>query len=1292
MDAAQHRSAKVNRDFAGERRVMKAAAAAIAEEQMFAQHFRKLYCDATNDTSPAVDADNAPAANHLLSLEQALIADAIEREARIMAVESMPFIEPLYNSLDPAAAASRVHQVAEKIKANKSEASIMLSARERSLGTWVSDFDGGEYIEICNAVKRVDLNGQRVRLYSKTDVKGNWHVRLLGKNNGIFICNERYFKRLDDHERVLSRPSPSSAGFIDVGVDINGQPTVDESLLAHRQFGKYYSEQLTRRIELLKKRYPHVFTTDVTEPCLFEEMDIKLIPNAVLPSKARWYRNTPKMRDEVRRQIQEQLDWKAIEKCQTPCVSDVLLVKRPHMPGKFRFVVNYTVLNDATVAEQLIMPDAKSQHERLAHKKIFGAADMSSYYRQIGIKENVRYLTGFASDQGTYVYTRVPMGLKNACAHEQRVLQQALEEDPVLGPLGFRNYFDDFPFAADTEDEFIEILTALLDFCTRHKLKMNPEKSVFGVTSITHVGFVVSKDGIAIDPERTKDIVELNMPKSIKSVQSVLGIFNYVRNFIPNFSEHAKFLTDELSSKNAEAAGAKRSRSATNSVKQNPKFSWSEDDSASFVKLKQLVLNAPLLQYIDYSRPIYIRCDASRFGCGAVLFQYDDAGRENVVCYASRKFLDAETRWSTFQQEAATVVWALARFHEYTVGYHTIVECDHKNISFVKKSVMPQLARWRLILQEYDFSIRFLQGSLNLVSDGLSRKHVDEVQASLHDVVPECALADAGVVSQAEYPEIATLYADNSREPQLAPLSQGAASAAAELELSDVELDSDDDSSVSSAADSVEDQRFGPRGELLEADGSPVVINVQDIVEVDPAISPSDHFARVHNSVVGHAGVYTTLQRALRSGRAWGSHKQMLSDIDSFIQGCVPCQKMRKRKTAAADSRHTLSGAPFTEMSIDILKLPEPDVHGFQYCVVIVDSFSHWTSIVACKNKSAYDAARALLQVVGNFGAPIRLRSDGGAEFVNGVISSISRFMGLAQHVVLPYTPTANGIVERANRSILERLRHLVFSQHLQKHTAHQWSDLLPLVQRMINASVHSAIGTSPARILFGDTLDLDRCLLTPAPVGHVFDAESYVDVLQHNQRIIIEEANAYQEEVCRKVIAKAARANRGKPARAFNVGDWVLVRPQPAFPLHKLKPRLFGPFRVSSCDAESEIVVVVDIVKNKLRKFLKRNLELFDTSFLSTVEGIKSVAEKDNFEFPVESIIGHALIVNNEMGVDAEQLDFDFERGSRPLKNFQFLVKWFGFDEPTWIAYRAASALPQFQGYVAGFPGLRMI
>ncbi len=191
-----------------------------------------------------------------------------------------------------------------------------------------------------------------------------------------------------------------------------------------------------------------------------------------------------------------------------------------------------------------------------------------------------------------------------------------------------------------------------------------------------------------------------------------------------------------------------------------PKFSWSPDDERQFLELKALVLAAPLLKQLDYEKPIFIRCDASRFGAGAVLFQYDERGFEFPVCYASRKFLPSERNWSTFSQEASTVVWALERFAEYVQGYHVIVECDHRNISFVKRSSMPQLARWRLRLQDTDFSVRFLSGARNETADGLSRSHVDDddvVQASMRDFLPECALPDAADEDVALMAEISAL-------------------------------------------------------------------------------------------------------------------------------------------------------------------------------------------------------------------------------------------------------------------------------------------------------------------------------------------------------------------------------------------------------------------------------------------------------------------------------------------------------------------------------------------------------
>jgi hypothetical protein len=240
--------------------------------------------------------------------------------------------------------------------------------------------------------------------------------------------------------------------------------------------------------------------------------------------------------------------------------------------------------------------------------------------------------------------------------------------------------------------------------------------------------------------------------------------------------------------------------------------------------------------------------------------------------------------------------------------------------------------------------------------------------------------------------------------------------------------------------------------------------------------------------------VFTTLQRALTTNKgSWASRARMLADVDAFISGCECCQKFRKRRTQGSH-RFVIEGSPFAELSIDILKLPRADCHNCKYVVVIVDSFTRWTHTVAVEDKTALSAARALLQTIGIFGVPLTIRSDGGGEFINDVITALEHVLGTTHHKVSPYLHTGNSLAEKANRSILEHLRNLIFDKRLQFHGEHQWSDLLPLAQRIINSSFNSSIGCSPAALLFGENVDLDRCLLRAQPTSTSSDPTDYVN------------------------------------------------------------------------------------------------------------------------------------------------------------------------------------------------------
>ncbi len=1134
-------------------------------------------------------------------------------------------------------------------------------------------FEPGTVVEFVNCTRLTEFNGKLGRLYEQCDDDTKrWKIRVLGRNHGQFvIASNDNFVRHVEQKRFTSA---TDANFHDVGIDDSGMPIesdVDAPKPVHRQFGKEYSAELTRRIKEVVARYPQLFDGDISQACDFEEMDIQLKPNAILPSKARYYRNTPLMREEVRRQIQEQLDAGIISKMPTAVVSNVLMVKRPHMPGRYRFVVDYRSVNEATVPDVLLMPDVKSQHDRLANKKIFGAVDISSYYRLIKLKESCRYLTGFATEDGTYVYNRVPMGVRNACSHAQRVLQDKLADDPVLGINGanIRNYFDDIAWGSNSEDEFILVLTALMEFGVRHRLKYNMDKSCFGVDSITHVGFIADKDGIRIDPERTKDIVDMVAPKSTNKVQSILGTLNFVRNFIPNFSIKAKFLTDRL-----EKSAVKRDA--------GKKFVWSASDAACFEELKHLVASAPLLSVLDYGKDIYIRCDSSRYGAGAVLFQYDSVGREMPVCYASRKYTPTETRYSTFQQEMGCVVWALERFQEYTLGYKVIVETDHRNISFVKRSAMPQLARWRMRLEAFDFDVHYRCGALQQVADGLSRSACDEegidaVAIHYKDVLPENCLqhaSPAGSLAIMNVDAINVSTAANDSTVAMTPLCNynDDESPLVRMWVDDVHVEPVE-------ANAVEDGALFDDSEFDNALPLPW----------DNAAAIKTMIESVHNDVAGHGGVLVTLQRLLRRGTPVVSRKQMLLDIDNYLKGCVGCQKMRKRSSGSAVTRRVISGSPFSDLSIDILKLPFPDAYGNVFIVVIVDNFSHWTTTYACANKSAMCAARALIHHIGTFGAPLRIRSDGGGEFVNDIIKQLSHMLSVRQIVIQPYLHSANGIVERVNRSVLERLRYILFDRRIKKQPNLQWTDLLPLAQRIINASTHSAIGTSPARIIFGDHLDLDRVILSRPPKPFVNKVvPDYISQLSDMQAALMEAANEHQLLVQKKIIDKAVRDNRDKPVKILQAGDLVLIKPLSDFPHDKLAPSLLGPLRVDEILAGG-LVRVIHPHSSKISTVSDFQCELFDQSLISSTEGIKIVAETDSFEFAVESILAHGLLPDNE-DEQPTALPANHVRKVR-AKNYAFLIKWTGYESPTWIAFKAARRLPHFANYVGQFPSLKM-
>ena len=103
-----------------------------------------------------------------------------------------------------------------------------------------------------------------------------------------------------------------------------------------------------------------------------------------------------------------------------------------------------------------------------------------------------------------------------------------------------------------------------------------------------------------------------------RQVRRFVGMANWYRSFVNNFSDLAGPLTDCLR-------------------KSNKPFRLSEEAIHSFNKLKYALSNAPVLAQPDFSKDFVIQCDASRIGVGGVLYQLDDIGRELPIVFVSQK-------------------------------------------------------------------------------------------------------------------------------------------------------------------------------------------------------------------------------------------------------------------------------------------------------------------------------------------------------------------------------------------------------------------------------------------------------------------------------------------------------------------------------------------------------------------------------------------------------------------------------------------------------------------------------
>lgn len=454
------------------------------------------------------------------------------------------------------------------------------------------------------------------------------------------------------------------------------------------------------------------------------EFEIKLKPGAK-PSNRAPFRLSKMEEDALDVFVQELLKNKWIELSNSPWVSNVFgIPKKDPKTGKFpsrkdwlangkiipiRWVIDYRYLNQNTEIPRVPLPNMNTIFDKMVHAIVFTTMDLLQGYHQMGVKMDSRKYTAFRSKTETYQWCVAPMGVAGMPSIWSRLMNQLFGHLPFVVV-----YLDDLCIFSKSHEEHAQHLRVVFEILKKNQLYIKKSKCAFARSSVEFLGHLVSAKGVQMDDRKVSAIVDWPTPRTLKEVQSFLGLAGYYRRFIPQFAEMARPLS--------------------HLAKKSVTFTWTSECTKAFQVLKTALQQAPVLRLPDFEKRFVVATDASKYAIGGVLSQRFEDGM-HPVAYFSKTLGKHELNWSTYEKELFAIKMALEKWRHYLYGVEFDVYTDNSACSwFLQQSgVTGRLARWLVFFSQYNFRIHHLKGTLNVVPDALSRVSSVEVCANCDD-------------------------------------------------------------------------------------------------------------------------------------------------------------------------------------------------------------------------------------------------------------------------------------------------------------------------------------------------------------------------------------------------------------------------------------------------------------------------------------------------------------------------------------------------------------------------------
>src|SRR6202048_1944245 len=404
----------------------------------------------------------------------------------------------------------------------------------------------------------------------------------------------------------------------------------------------------------------------------------------------------------LRKYIDENLKKGFIRHSQSSCGAPILFVKKAD--GTLRLCVDYRALNKITTKNRYPLPLIGELLDRISRAKYFTKFDVRDGYHRLRMATGEEWKTAFRCRYGLFEYNVMPFGLCNAPGTFQHYMNDTFRDflDKFL-----IIYLDDLLIYSDSLAEHKVHVRMVLERLRDAELYLKPSKCQFHVQEVGFLGFIVGPRGIQMDPAKVSAITSWPVPTSVHDIRVFLGLANFYRRFIRNFSKAAAPITALL--------------------KKNRKFRWTPEAQVAFDSLRTAFTTAPVLRHFDPSLPTVLEADASDYAVGAVISQRDpESGRLHPITFYSRKFNSAELNYEIYDKEMLAIVETMDHYRHYFegLGQSTMIFSDHRNLLWFTETKVynRRQARWAEKMSRFDFKIVFRLGKQGGKPDALSRR------------------------------------------------------------------------------------------------------------------------------------------------------------------------------------------------------------------------------------------------------------------------------------------------------------------------------------------------------------------------------------------------------------------------------------------------------------------------------------------------------------------------------------------------------------------------------------------